>query len=157
MVILLNPPLSSYCNQININSVSWSTEPIWAAPEYFFNTQYSSPPSLFSRHGGFPPPPLICEVWEFGTSHLFCTWSSLPPDYLIISSSLWKSQHKYQLFRGTFLDFSNSCTTHHHILHFMLCYLFHNTFITWNYFILLFIYSLSFSFLECNIIRGGIR
>lgn len=97
-----------------------SIGPTWAGLFIFlqFISSYSSPPSLFFRHGSFPHSHQQLGFEDLALP-IFFTWSSsLPLDYLITFFSLWNSQHKYQLFRGTFLDFSNSNTTHHHFLFF---------------------------------------
>lgn len=98
-----------------------STGPTWTGLFIFlqFISSYSSPPSLFFRHGSFSHSHQQVLGFADLALPISSIWSSsLPLDYLITFFSLWKSQHKYQLFRGTFLDFSNSNTTHHHFIFF---------------------------------------
>lgn len=133
-------------------------DPAWTGSCIFFQltSSHSFPLSSFSTHSGFFSPFNLwsSKVWNSST------WGSLPLDYLILSwlgsSILWKSQHNYPQ-RGLLWLPKFLRTTLYHFLHIMLFYLFMNSIIIKSYFIYFFMYSLSCSFWECNVVRGGIR
>lgn len=157
-IILLNPPYVSYCIQNNIYSISCSTGHCMNWVLHIFPTHLKPFFSTF----------IILQTQWILFSPLSVKFKGLELFYVGPSSSRLSNSFMVRLLHP--MEISTQISSEGsplisqiHVLPFITSSILHyfvflmTPLIIRNYFIYLFIYSLSYSFQECNAVRGGIK